>query len=282
MMNQENSQASTLYVSDMDGTLLGSDSQVSATSAQLLNQAIEGGALFTVATARTPATVVPLMSAVNANLPFICLNGAAMWDNRRRDYTHVEVLPDATVQHIVDIYERHGLHPFIYRRHGHLINAYHYGPMSAQESQFVAERQGLELKKFVLDNPHYRHVQGESAMLIFSMLDYERLRPVYEEIKASVHCSPVFYHDIFDNTAGILEIYAPGVSKAAAIKRLASQVQASRIVVFGDNRNDLPMMRIASHSVAVGNAFQEVKDAAREVIGPNTDDAVAKYISEKK
>ena len=268
-----------LCVSDMDGTLLGSDSLISPTSTRLLNHAIEQGVLFTVATARTPATVVPLMSKLNTTLPFICLNGAALWDNRLHNYTHVNSLSEDTVQAIAGVYRRHGLCPFIYRRHGHLIHTFHAGEMSAQEQQFVEERQGLELKKFFLDSPNYPH-SDDRAMLIFSMQNYECLHPIYEEINDTIDCSPVFYHDIFDHNSGILEIYAPGVSKAVAVQRLMSETRATRTIVFGDNRNDMPMMQVASHSVAVGNAFDEVKNTASEVIGPNTHDAVAHYITD--
>lgn len=266
-----------LFVSDMDGTLLGSDSLVSPESVQMLNQAIAAGALFTVATARTPATVVPLMSQVNANLPFICLNGAALWDNQRGDYTIVNVLPTETVSAIARVYERHGLHPFVYRRHGHIIHAHHYGALSKQEAQFVAERKGLALKKFMLGDPGYSQSRDD-AMLIFSMQDYVRLKPIYEEIKATISCSAVLYHDIFDNASGILEIYAPGVSKAAAVKRLKQMTGSDCLIVFGDNRNDILMMQVADYSVAVGNAFPEVKAAASQVIQPNVTHAVGRYI----
>ena len=64
------------------------------------------------------------------------------------------------------------------------------------------------------------------------------------------------------------------------IKRLANELGATRIIVFGDNRNDLSMMRIADHSVAVANAYDEVKAQADEVIGCNDDDAVVKWIED--
>ena len=71
----------TLYVSDLDGTLLGEDSRLSAVTVATLNHVIgELGGLFTVATARTPATVVPLMSQVHSTLPFIVMSGAALWN----------------------------------------------------------------------------------------------------------------------------------------------------------------------------------------------------------
>ena len=55
-------------------------------------------------------------------------------------------------------------------------------------------------------------------------------------------------------------------------------MKADRLVVFGDNINDLPMMRLADVAVAVENAVEEVKAEADIVIGPNTSDSVARFI----
>lgn len=52
---------STLFVSDLDGTLLQPDARLSEETVALLNSNIDRGALFTVATARTPATVAPIL-----------------------------------------------------------------------------------------------------------------------------------------------------------------------------------------------------------------------------
>lgn len=267
----------TLFISDLDGTLLDADSRISDETARILNPLLDAGLRFTVATARTPATVVPLLEKLHTRLPFIVLNGAATWDSQRGDYSHVNVIPQATVEAVCTVYRRHGLCPLIYRRHGSMIHTHHFGALSPQEEKFVQERQGLKLKRFILDAPDYMHSPDE-AMLIFSMQDYERLRPVYEEVKATISCSAVFYHDIFDPSSGLLEIYAPGVSKAAAVKRMQEAVGAAEVVVFGDNRNDIPMMQVATRGVAVDNAFPDVKAAATEVIAPNTASAVAHYI----
>lgn len=268
----------TLYITDLDGTLLDANSSITDETVSVLNPLLDQGLQFTVATARTPATVVPMLSRLHTRLPFIVLNGAATWDSQRGDYSHVNVIPQATVEAICAVYERHGLHPLIYRRHGHLIHTHHYGTLSPQEEKFVEERQGLELKKFIMDDPDYMHSPDE-AMLIFSMQDYERLRPIYEDVKATIPCSAVFYHDIFDPSSGLLEIYAPGVSKAEAVKAMQQHTGAKEVIVFGDNRNDIPMMQVATHSVAVANAFPEVKAAAHEVIEANTTNAVPRYIA---
>ena len=239
MMNSVKS--TTLYVSDMDGTLLNSQSAISPTTAAILSRVISSGALFTVATARTPATVVPLLSGVGVKLPYIVMTGAAMWNNSTRGYECVRAFSPATVSHICGIFERHGLQPLVYRRHGSFLEVHHTGDYSAQEQQFVAERQNLELKRFMPDDPDYGQ-SPDDALLIFSMQNYESLRAVRNEIAATTQCSVMFYHDIFDPQSGILELYAPGTSKSAAIATLASRVGADRVVVFGDNRSTPPTL----------------------------------------
>lgn len=270
----------TLYVSDLDGTLLGDDSRLSAETVSTLNRIIgELGGLFTVATARTPATVVPLMQQVHARLPYIVIGGSAMWNPMLGAYEHTHGIDEATVDAVADVFDRHGAHPFIYRRHGNsMLHTHHYGPMSAQEQRFVTERQHLSLKRFFLNDSDYRHSDDE-ALLIFSMNKYATLSTIADDLRAMVPtCSVMVYHDIFEESEGYLEIFTAGTSKAAAIRCLAREVGAARVVVFGDNLNDIAMLQAADYSVAVENAFPEVKAIASEVIGPNTAHSVAHWI----
>ena len=270
----------TLYVSDLDGTLLNNESVLSPGTVDTLNRIIEElGGLFSVATARTPATVVPLMQDVHSTLPFIVIGGSAMWNPVTGAYEHTRGIDDSTVNAVADVFDRHSAYPFIYRRHGSsLLHTHHYGPLSVQEKRFIDERQHLPLKKFFLDDNDYRHNDDE-ALLIFSMNKYAVLKAIAEDLRANVPtCSVMLYHDIFDESEGYLEIFTAGTSKARAIRQLAQEVGADRVVVFGDNRNDIAMMQAADHSIATGNAFDEVKAAASEVIGPNTADSVALWI----
>ena len=280
MKSSEGNHIRTLYVSDMDGTLLGDDSRLSRGTVDTLNRVIGNlGGLFTVATARTPATVVPLMQEVHATLPFIVIGGSAMWNPVTGSYEHTRGIDDATVNAVADVFDRHGVHPFIYRRHGsNMLHAHHYGPMSAQEERFVTSRQQLPLKRFFLNDIGYRHSQDE-ALLIFAINKYAILKEIAQDLHTNVPtCEVMVYHDNFDPSEGYLEIFTAGTSKAGAIRELARQVGAARVVVFGDNRNDIAMMQAADHSVAVDNAFPEVQAAASEIIGPNTDDSVARWI----
>ena len=79
----------TLFITDLDGTLLNSNGIVSDQSASIINELIENHGLnFAIATARSPATAMPLLSHVAMHLPSVVLAGAALWREEISSYTH--------------------------------------------------------------------------------------------------------------------------------------------------------------------------------------------------
>ena len=270
----------TLFVSDLDGTLLGADARLSATTVELLNEAISRGALFSIATARTPSTVAGLMRDVHTTLPYIVMTGSAMWDPATATYSDIVNLPTHVAERVVGVFHRHHLPVFIYTLGKDVIDIYHYGALSDTERKFISERDDSPAKRFHIP------ADGTSALpsplldtvLFYAMQPSARTEAAYRELCGIEGCNPIYYHDMYGPDLGILEVFSAEASKANALRRLKKQVGADRVVVFGDNINDLPMMREADVAVAVDNAVEEVKRAATVVIGPNTDDSVARYI----
>ncbi len=270
----------TLYVSDMDGTLLNSGSVLSQESIEKLNTLIDNGAAFTVATARTPATVTSLMKDVNANLPFIVMAGCAEWKPKENEYSVVRFIDPTIVKSITDIFCKYGNTPFIYNKSGNTIVVNHTIQLTQQEREFIEPRIKTPLKRLeTVESLAANTEEYDGVMLIFSMGKFDNLRKIADEIdKKGIPCTYNCYHDIFDTEQGIIDIYQEGTTKASAIKRLAQEIGAERIVCFGDNLNDIAMMEEADWSVAVENAFEEVKAHADEVIGSNEENAVVNWI----
>ncbi|WP_443701718.1 Cof-type HAD-IIB family hydrolase [Prevotella sp.] len=269
----------TLYVSDMDGTLLNSSSVLSETTTAKLNKLIGEGALFTVATARTPATVVELMKNVDSNLPYIVMAGCATWDNRKKGYESARIISNSSIERLIGIFEKNGNNPFIYYKNGNQIVVNHVKELTAEEKEFIEPRIKTPLKILKTCSSLTVDTTLEGAMLIFSMGKFEALRNIADEIdKEGIDCTYNCYHDIFKKDEGFIDIYVNGTTKAAAIKELTRKIGAERIVVFGDNLNDIPMMKVADWSVAVSNAFDEVKKYANEITESNDEDAVVRWI----
>lgn len=284
----------TLYITDMDGTLLGTDSKVSARSAAILAELSEQGAMVTVATARTPATVVPLLAGCQMTVPAIVMTGAALWnwgsDRCLRHKTGIETSGHFEDEHyisredmeILDLaFQAAGVHPFRYirRSDADALTVYHSETMNTAERVFYEERARLFLKHFELHRPVGVDERGR-CMLCFAMGEYDAIEQIGAVIARSTQCSYSLYPDTYDRSIGLLEIFGGGVSKAAAVNRLRRRLGADRVVVFGDNLNDLPMMQCADVSVAVANALADVRASADIVIGPNSEDSVPRFIAE--
>ncbi|MDE5892066.1 MAG: HAD family hydrolase [Acetatifactor sp.] len=75
---------------------------------------------------------------------------------------------------------------------------------------------------------------------------------------------------------------APAAGKLQAIRALASSLDISMedTAAFGDDENDLDMLRACGKGIAVANALELVRDAADEVCGNNDSDGVAMWLEE--
>lgn len=269
----------TLYITDLDGTFLGADARVSAESAAIVSELSRRGAMISVATARTPATVVPLMSDTYTTADMVVMTGAAIWNRPRGCFNEIALLPPAEARTVMAGFEGSGIDPFCYTLvDGAILSVYHAAPvLSAPEAAFVAERSNLRLKHFNL-NCAAPDSALDSMVLAFAMGPRDAIVGVADRLKATTTCYVSYYKDTYNPGLWLLEVFAAGVSKAAGVARLARSLGAARIVAFGDNLNDIPMLRLADVAVAVDNALDDVKEVADVVIGPNTADAVARYI----
>ncbi len=271
----------TLYITDLDGTLLGDDARVSSKSAEIISDLSRRGALISVSTARTPATVDILMRDTYTTVDMVVMTGAAMWNRNRRCFEGLKLLRSDDVAALLHCFESVGVCPFCYAlKDERSLEVFHSAPsLSSAEQLFVDQRNALQLKKFNLSTTAPVESYGR-MVLFFAMGTYEAIVAVAEHAKKATKCYVSYYKDTYSPDLWLLEIFAEGVSKAEGVARLKAATGADRVVAFGDNLNDIAMLREADVAVAVENALPEVKAVADIVIGRNNDDAVARYIAE--
>lgn len=272
----------TLYITDLDGTLLDNDACVAPATSRLISELSSEGALISVATARTPATVEPILANTLTADELVVMTGAAIWDRRAGRFAEIKLLREAEVPRMLEVFERHRLSPFCYTLSSddRRLEVFHPSPrLSATEQIFVDQRRNLELKTFRLGEVCRHELYGRVA-LFFGMGRKEAIVAVAEELTSVTDSYISYYKDTYNDDLWLLEIFGPGVSKAEGVMHLKQRLGADRVVAFGDNLNDIPMLRAADLGVAVGNALDEVKTAADCVIGLNTQGAVAKFIAD--
>lgn len=270
----------TLYITDLDGTLLGPDSRVSDESARIITDLSRQGALITVATARTPATVEPLLHDTLTTIPAIVLTGASMWDRSSLTYIDPMTLPCGAARQLEATFLSHGINPFVYNLLSDgMMQVLHSPVMTPDETRFYDERKNLTLKKFIFrDGPHCLLSADSGPSTVILMLgigDTPTVNRLADLLRRDPQLSVSAYPDIFNPALSYIEVFRAGISKAAAVLRLKEMLGADRLVVYGDHLNDLPMFAVADESVAVANALPQVQAAATRTIGPNTRPSVA-------
>ncbi len=272
----------TLYTTDLDGTLLDPTAHISKTTAKSFNELTAKGVHIAFVTARTPATVEPIASELHGLMPSVMMTGAAIWDFENRRYINVHYHSPADAMTISEICRRNGVGAFTYTLPAGTDSLQVFHPnreLTPIEHSFVKDRTLNDLKTFHLNTPAPPET-ADCTVLFFAMGEPQKMQTVADEIKASTHCAADWYPDTYNPGLALLEVFAPGVSKAAGLAELRTLTGAERIVAFGDNLNDIPMLRAADCAIAPANAHPRVKEIASAIIGPNSDDSVIRYIAD--
>lgn len=273
------SRSRTLYVSDLDQTLLRSDGSVSAESARLLNAAIEAGSLFTYATARPFMRSRKATEVLRLNLPVIIYGGTVTADPDTGDHSDLRLLDQRVVEAALSHCAQHSsAEPILFTfEDGRDWVRWQPGRMTAGVRAFLDARPGdPRLRPVTKDDP----VNTTAVFYVAILADNQTLTTLRAALRPWL-AGAAHFLSVDPGTPGLdwFEFHNSEGTKAKAIQRLMTQVGAERLVVFGDNHNDLPMFEIADEAYAVRNAVPAVKDAATGVIGRNDDDAVARWIT---
>ena len=266
----------TLYVSDLDGTLLRSNARTSAYTNQAINELTDRGMLFSYATARSYHTSTLVTKGLNAKIPIITYNGAVILQNDTYEIIARNAFHPEEKGEILDELLRRGIYPLVYSYvDGREKSSYLPDRCNRATREFISTRKGDAREKPV---KHERELWMGDVFYFTCIDQSEKLEPVYHRFRDKYRC--FFQKDIYSGEQW-LEIVPQTVSKANAVLRLKEYLNADRIVAFGDGINDMEMFEIADESYAVENAVDELKAIATGVIGSNDSDGVAKWLYER-
>lgn len=270
----------TLYVSDLDYTLLRSDGTLGRRSVDILNRAIEDGVLFTCATARSPQSARVATHGLRLRLPAITYGGTVMADAVTGEASDIRyLLPDVVVAALRAAEGHPQIAPIIHTfENGRDWIRWDPAKPTRGVMAFLSRRVGdRRLRAITVADPldmatvHYVSVLGNHEDLVS-----------YRAVIRTALAQTAHFLSAYPVTPDLhwLEFHDPAGTKALAVRRLMSGLSIDRLVVFGDNHNDVPMFEVADEAYAVRNAAPEVAAIATAVIGHHDDDAVARFISD--
>lgn len=266
----------TLFVSDLDGTLLTAKETVSEYSMRLLNRLIdEDGVLFTYATARSLNSAAKAVWGLRQNLPVILYNGAIVmepWNGNKLYNSHFTGTVRADIRRILHEYD---VWPLVYSFLGNKERvSWLRGRETEGMKRYLSRRAG-DPRLNPVDSPDELK---DDEIFYYTYIDAKErtdvLHAVFEK-DARFRC--IYQQETYQSDYW-LEIMPAGTSKGAAATVLKERLGAEKLVAFGDALNDRELFRAADEAYAVENADEELKKAATAVIGYSEEDSVSKFI----
>ncbi|WP_027086207.1 HAD family hydrolase [Cohnella panacarvi] len=270
----------TLYVSDMDGTLLNDEQRVNPESVRILNGLIDKGLQFTVATARSYESATRLLAGLNLHLPGIFINGVFIADPHSGRIIESHYLSNELGQEIVGLYLQAGLNPVVYTINDEgQSRVYYRGVHNPSEDYYFGDRLQTESERFRLVDD-YTECLKEKLIAVNAIETPDRLQAVYEVLDKREGCICHFGPDIYAPGYHWLEVSSDQATKRKGTQRLKELLSFDKLVCFGDNLNDLSMFEGADECYAVSNAHESVKQIATGIIDSNNNDGVARFLAE--
>lgn len=278
-MRAEDGQA--LYAVDLDGTLLNDQARLSQTSRDILIELMGEGLPLTVASARSVVAIRQLLTGVPLRLPVIEFNGAFLSDPATGRHLQTNALSAAAAGSIYQLVRAAGHMPFVSTFDGERDRLY--APPSANPGMawYVDDRRdnGDERLKPVKDVS----IGLDEQVVCFTVIaEGGALQGLEGQVrrdwegKVQLH----FQENRYLRGWYWLTVHDRRATKDQAMRALLELegLTGARVVAFGDEVNDLGLFGLADHAVATGNAAPELVALADEVIGPNTEDSVARYL----
>ena len=269
-----------LYVSDMDGTLLRTDGSLSPYSLRTLNRLIHEGMRFTVASARGCGPIRLALDGLHLSLPVINQNGAFVSDFASGRHLAIRALPPRIARDLWSLLDKAGCSPFLMTFDGACDRLYFNDALLRNDGMrgFLHDRQRNRDPR--LARLDHLHDGLEDQVVCLTTFDSQpRIRYLAQAIRLRCGAS-VAVHSHEEHGHWFLAIHDARATKEQGVAHVlqVQNLSEPRIVVFGDQVNDVGMFRLADEAYAVAGAVPSLVQHATAVIGSNDDDAVARRL----
>ena len=273
----------TLYVSDLDGTLLIDDGVLSSYTKEKLISILESGVNFTVASARSIVSVQQILRGFPFRLPVIGINGAFISDFVTGKHLVINDMSDALIEDVYSYILRYNCVPFISTFDGNEDRLY-YHSLPNDGMQWYYDNRRLAGDRRLCQVDRLRDVFVDDIVAFTVINTRQQLINLAKKMMDdfSDRLQMHFFENPYSPPWHWLTIHDKKACKSEAVRELLSYTgfALKDLVVFGDNLNDVNMFKMCPKSIAVSNASDQIKKLATEVIGANTDDSVVKYVME--
>lgn len=259
-----------LIALDMDGTLLTSDKIITENTKNAIKAAENKGIKIVLASGRPLKGLTRYLEELDlfsGNDYVLSYNGGLVQNTRTEQIVSKISLSGADLKRIYEVSKKANINIHAFSAKNGLIT-----PKVSKYTQYEADMNGIDvtIKDFntVDDN--------EDIIKIMMVDEADILDPAIEKLPKELYEK----YSIFKSAPFFLEFTNKEVDKGLGLKKLGEHlgIRQEEIIACGDAGNDLSMVKYAGLGVAMGNAIEEVKNAANFITASNDEDGIVNVI----
>lgn len=278
-----------LITSDMDGTLLGKNHDISEENLNAIRKAEELGVHFAIATGRAYEDVKPFLDKYKLKCECIVLNGAEYRDKEGNILEGIYIDKNK-VKNILDIMRGDGLTVEIYTNRGFYTTNTREETLNGMIYRVKTFNPEIKSKDEVLkkakEHPHFVNLNYITNIDEFLKSDVKigKFIAFYDEedkiAKLKKRLEAVDGLAVSSSFITNVEVNDIGAQKGTILAKVVEKMgmKKEEVIVIGDSFNDYSMFTEFSNSFAMGNALPEIKEVAKYITDTNYNDGVAKAI----
>ena len=258
-----------LVASDVDGTILGTNEQVSDHTAAVVGRVLADGTPFALVTGRPPRWVPRIAQALGSTGYAVCANGAVLYHVGEDRVVWQRGISPVRLSDLASALDT--------AIPGCAVAAERVGERAADVETFLAEEGYLHAWPDQHDVASRAEVLGHPAI---KLLVRHTGMTSGEMVAAATEVLAGEFAITFSTNAGLIEVSERDVTKATGLADVCERlgVAAQDVIAFGDMPNDIPMLRWVGHGVAMANAHPDLLEVADEVTASNDQDGVAQVL----
>ncbi|MEV5779242.1 HAD family hydrolase [Streptomyces antimycoticus] len=262
--------APRLIATDLDGTLLRSDHTLSERTLRALRGAGEAGMDIVFVTARPPRFVAALAAEYGLTGTAVCSNGALVYDVGARAVRSSRFLRAEAARKVAEALSTTvGGVAFAVETGSHVVFAPGFGHLLQED--VAAERPVASVEELWEWRTPFVKLLAWSPTVDADMM--------LAAAEGAAGDAAQYTHS---GGTGLLEVSAPGVTKAGTLAQLCRQrsLESRDVIAFGDMPNDVTVLEWAGIGYAMSNAHPAVLAAVSRHTASNEEDGVAAVLEE--
>lgn len=263
-----------LLVTDMDGTLLNEDKEISKSNLESLLAFQEAGGKVALASGRNHyrlAKYAELLKLDKYGGLLLEANGASIYDYKDNSHDVVARITSDEAEYLLNYLKPFNQEIIIMGERDAFVIPYEtdYSKWIANSGDESKDGRNIYLIKDLSE------VDQEINKICIYNEDAAIIDKLNDELNNLDHN---YWHGIVHPTW--LEITPIRLSKGNALLRVMDKYNLDKdeVIVFGDSDNDISMLKEVKYSVAMSNALDRVKEVCYSITKDNNNDGVSYYL----